>query len=42
MKDVAEYAEMTHGTAYRDDNILVANGHRGLVAQLRKGNLNYV
>ena len=31
-----EYAEMTRDPVYRHDIILVANGHRGRVPQLRK------
>ena len=34
--DVAEYAEMTRDPVYWDDIILVANGHRGRDAQLRR------
>ena len=34
--DVAEYSEMTRDPVYWDDIILVANGHRGRDAQLRR------
>ena len=42
VKDVAEYSEMTQDPNHRDAVILVANDHRGRVAQLRKANLNNV
>ena len=42
VKNVAEYAEMTLDPVHRDGIILVANDHRGRVAQLKKGNLNNV
>lgn len=42
VKDVAEYAEMSRDPNHRDNVILVANDHRGRVAQMRKGDLNNI
>ena len=42
VKDVQDCAWMTRDPAHRDVIILVANDHRGIVACLRKDNLNHV
>lgn len=40
VKDVTDYARMSRDPAQRDAMIIVANGHRGRVPNLRKDNLN--
>ena len=42
VKAVGEFAHMTRRAGDRDEVVLVANDHRGHIANLRKRNLNYV